>query len=114
MEVAHLCLDYIEIFASLAHDVGITGINSPIGTMTARGFTPNVTVGNFGPNNELDIPVNLKIEKRFIAGSIEDFEADNGSYNHFVGPGQGYNDDWEWGIPNYSRGPNSSHSGVLC
>jgi len=114
LEGAQLSLDYIEIFASPAHDVGITGINSPTGVMNARGFTPNVTVGNFGANNEIDIPVNLKIEKKCIAGSNEDFETDNGSYNHSTGPEQGYNDDWEWGIPNYSEGPNSSHSEELC
>jgi len=112
---AQLCLDYIEIFACPAHDVGISSINNPFGVMTAAGtFTPNSTVKNFGASNEIDIPVNLKIEKKFVGGSTEDFEADNGSYNHSIGPGQGYNDDWEWGIPDYTEGPNSSHSEVLC
>jgi len=111
---AQLCLDYIKIFARPAHDVGINYINYPTGTQIAGSLKPNITVCNYGTNNEIDIPVNLKIEKKIILGDTEDFEENNGSYTHSVGPGQGYNDDWEWGIPNYYEGPNTSYSELSC
>lgn len=44
------------------HDVGITSINSPVNG-SADIFTPEVTIENFGLNDEIDVPVNMQIDK---------------------------------------------------
>ena len=88
-------------------DVGVTAINRPTGVVPPSDYVVNATVENFGGLDKM-VPVNCSIYEG--VSYSEDFEADNGGYTHAVGPGPGYNDDWEWGTP--TSGPGSAHSGV--
>lgn len=62
---AQLSLDDILIYTTglLDHDVGVTGIISPVSGPAAEDFTPEVTVQNFGANDETDVPIHMTIHK---------------------------------------------------
>ena len=100
-----LKLDLVEIFASPAHDVGVININNPLDTMNAGRIIPSISVKNFGANAETDVPVNLKIVKKFIVGETEDFEHEIlGDLNH-----DGEVNDDDNNVFNTTFGLNESH-----
>jgi hypothetical protein len=86
------------------HDVGIVSIIKPVSGKAAAS-TPEVKVKNFGLNDETNVPVNFKIEKRLVTPETQDFEMSNGGYTHF---GNSV-DAWEYGEP--ESGPMAAHSG---
>ena len=86
------------------HDLGITGIIKPA-SGNAGLVTPIIKMKNAGLNTETNVPVQLVIGKEQITGTIEDFEASNGSYIHAAK----LTDSWQWGIPN--SGPSAAYSG---
>jgi hypothetical protein len=86
------------------HDISVQGITEPK-SQNAAPITPIVKVKNVGLNTEYDVPINLLIGKELITGTVEDFEADNGSYIHAAKN----TDNWQWGAP--TSGPMGAHSG---
>jgi len=84
------------------HDVAVISIIEPK-TGTGSVITPQIEVQNKGDNDEYGVPLNVKIGKRQVTGTPEDFEADDGGYTQS-------GDLWEWGTP--TNGPGAAHSGV--
>jgi hypothetical protein len=68
-EIQTIPLDYnwvLEAYAIGAlppHDVGVTSIDAPISGDATGPITPKATVGNFGTNDETDVPVEMNIVK---------------------------------------------------
>jgi hypothetical protein len=104
---AILYLDDINLEIPPDDDVGVTSINEPAGSYLGGTYTPEVTVKNFGINDQTSVPVHMEIFKKDVTGAIEDFEADDGGYIH-----SGPTDLWAWGTP--TSGPTSAHSGTNC
>ena len=86
------------------HDIAIQKINAP-SSGNAMNITPEVRVANYGAFVEDNVSINLCIGKEQINGTVEDFEATNGSYIHFAK----LTDSWQWGVPN--SGPGAAYSG---
>jgi len=100
----------VNLSVVFADDVGVISVNSPVGQQVPGSYIVNATVENFGSmGNTFDVNCSI-----YEAGGqlLEDFEANDGGYNHGDGPGTGSIDDWEWGTPTY--GPSSAHSGSNC
>jgi hypothetical protein len=89
------------------HDIAVSSIIAPA-SGNAGPITPVVRVKNAGNNTETNVSVQLLIGKEQITGTVEDFEATNGSYTH--APKAPQPDVWAWGVP--TSGPNAAHSGV--
>jgi len=97
----------VNLSVVFANDVGAISVNSPVGQQVPGSYVINATVENFGSmGNTFDVNCSI-----YEAGGLttEDFELDDGGYNHGDGPGPGSIDDWEWGAP--TSGPNNAHSG---
>jgi hypothetical protein len=111
-EVDCFAIPYTTIPAD--HDVGIKDIIQP-SNGTVHIFTPNVQVKNYGNNTETNIPVNLKIDRKQVNGTSNDFETNDGGYTHQAGVGGTTpgTDAWEYGIPSASM-PGAAHSGTKC
>jgi hypothetical protein len=88
-------------------DIAVSSIIAP-GSGNAGPITPVVRVKNAGINYEYSVPIQLEIGVEQITGTVEDFEATNGSYTH--APKAPQPDVWAWGVP--TSGPNAAHSGV--
>jgi hypothetical protein len=88
------------------HDIAISGIVKPA-SGNAGPITPIVKVKNIGLNTETSVQIQLDIGTELITGTIEDFEATNGSYIH--SPKLPQPDAWAWGAP--TSGPGAAHNG---
>jgi len=53
----------MTVAQSPAHDVGVTGINSPVSGPAYEGIPLEVTVENFGINDELNVPITMDIDR---------------------------------------------------
>jgi hypothetical protein len=102
MEVDGFAVPWIGV--QYNDDIAITGILKPA-TGNAGPIAPIVKVKNAGLNTEYNVPVEVEIGKELITGTVEDFEADNGSYIHFAKN----TDSWQYGVP--TSGPGAAHSG---
>jgi hypothetical protein len=94
------------------HDISVEEINmSSTGPYT---FNPEVMIKNCGNISENNIPINVHINSReLLSGLDQDFEENCGNFSHSLGPGPGFNDDWEWGVPS-TVGPDFTYSGISC
>ena len=88
------------------HDIEIKQIIHPANG-NAQPVTPSINMENTGNSTEMNVDVRLQIGKELITESVEDFEADNGSYLHE--PITSQVDAWTWGTP--TAGPDTAHSG---
>jgi len=86
------------------HDIAIKKINAP-SSGNATSITPEVRVINSGCFVEDNVSINLLIGKEQINGTVEDFEATNGSYIHYTK----LTDSWQYSTP--TSGPMAAHSG---
>ena len=92
------------VYCPPPHDISIQKINAP-SSGNASGVTPEVGVLNSGYFVENNVSINFLIGKEQINGTIENFEATNGSYIHFAKN----TDSWQYGAP--TSGPGDAHSG---
>ncbi len=88
------------------HDIAVSSIVKPV-SGNAGPITPIVKVKNTGNNTETNVQLQLDIGVEVINGTVEDFEATNGSYVH--APMLPQPDAWQWGAP--TSGPMAAHSG---
>jgi hypothetical protein len=83
-EIQTIPLDYnwvVEAYAIGAlppHDVGVTSIDAPVSGLANGPIIPKATVGNFGSNDETDVPVEMNIVKYgsptyFMCNGFEDY-----------------------------------------
>ncbi len=89
------------------HDIAISGIVKPA-SGNAGPITPIVKVKNIGLNTETNVQIKLDIGVEVVTGTVEDFEATNGSYIH--APKLPQPDAWQWGAP--TSGPMAAHNGA--
>jgi len=104
MEVAGFAIPWLPF--QYDDDIAISGIVAPA-TGNAGPITPVVKVKNTGLYTEYSVPIQLEIGVEQITGTVEDFEANNGSYVH--APKIPQPDAWQWGAP--TSGPMAAHSG---
>jgi len=87
-----------------AHDVGVSSIIGPVGTIPLGSYTVEAQVENYGITAQTGVSVNCTIYEG-ILDVTEDFDASNGGYSASGAL-------WEWGSP--SEGPSDAYSGLKC